>query len=604
MEEVHQLRKHTLYLRLLILLLCVAMGVVLIMAGSLFLVDYIPVSQSALKKINHQQLLLTASIEVADRENSSNIKGIVQNLDASMLDTSDSDLTWLFQQDNPNLIEASQQFQKAQHAFVASRVAQAPPEMRLELARRVNQTYDVLAQAIAEDLEIKQSVISLLQLVALLLIMCCIAAIALGGRRVMVDRIDRLISFIPDSLIEITPTAREDELSLLEQKLFGIMTRLEGLLAGRTWADQTSERLRRMMRAQEFLLRFVETVTHEVVSEMSLRKLLHALEKALNVNNAAIIFADGNTQISSHQVVFSHHRPMPLSKDVVHELSQSNLVNFVELSGDRTEVRCLALAFSSATDAMDVLLIETERDRFLEDGEIQLLELTTQLLTMVIGYQGRDQEGRRIALLEERAAIARELHDSLAQSLSFMKIQIARLQSSSGQSDAANQSVAVIAELREGLDNAYRELRELLATFRVHMDVRGLGFAIQSAIDEFSQRSSLSIALDNRLINCRLTVNEEFHILHVVREALSNIVRHSGASNVSIALVYQSNGTVMVTIDDDGVGYKPTSDGQDHYGQAIMKERAYSLGGDIEVMPRRNGGTRVRLVFTPKLPQG
>jgi two-component system nitrate/nitrite sensor histidine kinase NarX len=604
MHEVHQLRKHTLYLRLLILLLCVAMGVVLIMAGSLFLVDYIPVSQSALKKINHQQLLWTTGIEAAERENASKMQGIIQNLDASMLDASDEDLTWLFHQDNPDLIEASRQFQKAQNAFVASRVAQNPPAMRLELARQVNKTYDVMAQAIAQDLEIKQSVISLLQLVALLLIMCCIAAIALGGRRVMVDRIDRLLSFIPDSLIEITPTAREDELSLLEQKLFGIMTRLEGLVAGRTWADQTSERLRRMMRAQEFLLRFVETVTHEVLSEMSLRKLLHALEKALNVNNAAVIFAEGNTQISSHQVVFSHHRPMPLSKEVLYELSQSGLMNFVELSTDRAEVRCLALAFSSATDAMDVLLIETERDRFLEEGEIQLLELTTQLLSMVIGYQGRDQEGRRIALLEERAAIARELHDSLAQSLSFMKIQIARLQSSSGQPDAANQSSAVIAELREGLDNAYRELRELLATFRVHMDVRGLGFAIQSAIDEFSQRSSLSIALDNRLINCRLTVNEEFHILHVVREALSNIVRHSGASNVSIALVYQSNGTVMVTIDDDGVGYKPTNDGQDHYGQAIMKERAYSLGGDIEVMPRRNGGTRVRLVFTPKLPQG
>jgi two-component system nitrate/nitrite sensor histidine kinase NarX len=98
-------------------------------------------------------------------------------------------------------------------------------------------------------------------------------------------------------------------------------------------------------------------------------------------------------------------------------------------------------------------------------------------------------------------------------------------------------------------------------------------------------------------------VNEEFHILHVVREALSNIVRHSGAKHVSILMQLKSSGEVELTIDDDGVGFTPASSTYDHHGQAIMKERAQTLGGEVEVMARRYGGTRVCLSFMPKLAQ-
>ena len=158
----------------------------------------------------------------------------------------------------------------------------------------------------------------------------------------------------------------------------------------------------------------------------------------------------------------------------------------------------------------------------------------------------------------------------------------------------------IVNDMREGLDNAYRELRELLTTFRVRMDVRGLDHVLEEAIEEFSQRSSLSINLDNRLEECKLSVNEEFHLLHVVREALSNIVRHSEAKKVTIALVLQSTGDVVVTVDDDGRGFTFEASKPHHYGLAIMQERAYCLGGSIEVLPRRGGGTRVRLLFHPK----
>jgi two-component system nitrate/nitrite sensor histidine kinase NarX len=159
---------------------------------------------------------------------------------------------------------------------------------------------------------------------------------------------------------------------------------------------------------------------------------------------------------------------------------------------------------------------------------------------------------------------------------------------------------AIVNDMREGLDNAYRELRELLTTFRVRMDVRGLDHVLEEAIEEFSQRSSLSITLDNRLQECRLSVNEEFHLLHVVREALSNIVRHSGAEKVTIALILQSSGDVIVTIDDDGNGVAFDNTKPHHYGLAIMTERAHCLGGKIDIIPRRLGGTRVRLLFHPK----
>jgi two-component system nitrate/nitrite sensor histidine kinase NarX len=75
-----------------------------------------------------------------------------------------------------------------------------------------------------------------------------------------------------------------------------------------------------------------------------------------------------------------------------------------------------------------------------------------------------------LALLEERAVIARELHDSLAQSLSYLKIQVGRLQLLPGGAEAAAQARDIVTELREGLNGAYRQLRELIATFRLKME--------------------------------------------------------------------------------------------------------------------------------------
>lgn len=602
--EVRKLGQHTIYVRILTLLLCIALSSILIQAGSLFLIDYIPVSHSVTNKIHEQQLHWKGQLELARASSTEDAATIIDRLSEKPLDAHDTEVVWLIRRDRPNLSAEVGNVYAAEEQLRRAREEDAPIATRLLLADEVLAAYAPLGVALQRDVETKQSVIATLQLMGLLFVMLCVARIALGTRRVLVDRIDRLIEFIPEKFVYDTSESEADEFLRLEQRVSGLTARMEGYVAEATWANKTSDHLRRMIGAQEFLARFVELINEQPLIDATLRKMLYALERSLDVNNAAIIYTvDEAGASTTGRFVYSHHEPYPLSDAIVSELRVSGLSSFMQEYAENEEVRCMAVAFAEPSGERGALLVEMEKHRFLDDTEIRVLEIAAGLLSMTAKFQNHDQEGRRIAVLEERAAIARELHDSLAQSLSFMKIQLVRLQSSAANAGNGNNSPVVIKELRRGLDNAYRELRELLATFRVHMDVRGLGYAIQSAIDEFSQRSTLSITLDNRLVNCRLTVNEEFHILHVVREALSNIVHHAGANNAFIGLSMQGNGSVLITIDDDGVGYSPPTDGQGHHGQAIMKERAYSLGGHIEVMTRRQGGTRVRLTFTPSLAQ-
>ncbi len=106
---------------------------------------------------------------------------------------------------------------------------------------------------------------------------------------------------------------------------------------------------------------------------------------------------------------------------------------------------------------------------------------------------------RRLALFEERSVMARELHDSLAQSLTYLKIQATRLSLLARSGGGSGSMEDALAELKEGLNTAYRQLRELLTTFRLQMDEQGLGPALAKTVDEFNARGKLTVRLDNKL---------------------------------------------------------------------------------------------------------
>lgn len=259
----------------------------------------------------------------------------------------------------------------------------------------------------------------------------------------------------------------------------------------------------------------------------------------------------------------------------------------------------LAVPLDDQERAHGVMLLEMPQDMVVEPWQTQLAEAVGRHIGIAIGTGQRISQGRRMALLEERNAIARELHDSLAQDLSYLKIQVTRLHAFLQTGDGYPQAESVVEELREGLNAAYRELRELLTTFRSKVETRGLRQALEQAVDEFRARGDARILLDYRLGDCPMNVNEETHVFHIVREALANLVQHASAKKATVTLACDASGVVEVSVEDNGVGIQAVRPRVHHYGLVIMRERAESLSGELRVGSSAAGGTRVLLRFTP-----
>lgn len=260
--------------------------------------------------------------------------------------------------------------------------------------------------------------------------------------------------------------------------------------------------------------------------------------------------------------------------------------------------RVLALPLKDAEHHYGVLQLEMPPGKELAQWQTQLLEALSRHIGIAIGTARRTEQSRRLSLLEERAALARDLHDSLAQSLAYMKIQVSRLKPLVDAPQQGGAAREVLEELREGLNSAHRQLRELLTTFRLRIEGEGLATALQATVTEFSSRGGLPISLDVHLAGCTLTPNEEIHALQIVREALSNVLNHAQAGQAEVSVNCASDGSVSATITDDGIGIHQTA-GAHHYGMTIMEERAKNLGGQLMIENLPMLGARVTLRFVP-----
>ena len=250
-------------------------------------------------------------------------------------------------------------------------------------------------------------------------------------------------------------------------------------------------------------------------------------------------------------------------------------------------------------------------ERFELPEEVALLFRSIgEHLGMALENARLKRENLRIALMNERQTMAAEVHDSLAQTLAYMKMRLALLQDALPEDATASKYAG---EVGQALDVAYGQLRQLLTQFRSRMDPMGLLHALRELADGFQDRTGIALEFQNRVADLRLSVDQEAQVFFIIQEALANVVRHSGASRAR--LVLEGDGDHYVaTVEDNGrggqgffaianrtSGFEDHPRLRDHFGLSIMRERARKIGGQIEVANLPEGGFRVRLRF-PAMP--
>ena len=222
------------------------------------------------------------------------------------------------------------------------------------------------------------------------------------------------------------------------------------------------------------------------------------------------------------------------------------------------------------------------------DAEVDAL--TTAFNDMLDRLETERRESGRRALAaqeQERSRVARELHDEVGQVLTGVMLELEQAAKAGTEGNGAR-----LAEAREAVRRSLDDVRRIARELRPEaLDHLGLQSALRSLCTEAAAHKGLRVERELELTRTDLSPELELVVYRVAQESLTNVLRHSGASEVVVALG-EADGGLRLVVRDDGSGLPPGAGGD---GIAGMRERALLAGGRLTLTSPPGGGTEVRL---------
>jgi two-component system nitrate/nitrite sensor histidine kinase NarX len=261
-----------------------------------------------------------------------------------------------------------------------------------------------------------------------------------------------------------------------------------------------------------------------------------------------------------------------------------------------TSVRAFDIV--SQGEKLGAFSLHFRSERLVPASEAQLLETLGAHFGTALKSRRIAALARQLAVSEERNLVAQGLHDSIAQSLNFLKMQVHLL-------DAATRE-ARMDEIREivpllagGVAESYVDARELLMNFRTKLGSGELRRTVDESLERFGVQTGVVPLLDYRDEGgLPLPPDQQLQVLFIMQEALSNIRKHAEEQRVNVTIVNDRDFCLLV--EDDGQGYDPEEMavlGETHVGFHIMRERAHRLGAKLRLTGAPGHGARVELVL-------
>ncbi len=361
-----------------------------------------------------------------------------------------------------------------------------------------------------------------------------------------------------------------------------------------------AERIGRLSETNH-LLGVLNNLTRTLPSSLDLEEVLAAtrdqLRESFSADRLILLNYEDGTWSPQIQEGFnlpplldSRHLPSPLIDAAAQSgpLRVDNLAGLGQRRGSGLYVRLVV-------DGIDTGLVGVERKAnapAFTDNDADLLAGMSDVLALTVANARAFQRLRSLAAAEERTRIARDLHDRLGQYLTYIGLELERINSEQPEPSMD------LKQLHEDTQGAIEELRDTLIELRASVTAeRPLSVLLTEVVNRFERRSEIEVTLvlpKSRFD--RLSAVVENELLRITQEALTNIEKHAMATHAHIGWSVEAGRGVLV-IQDNGQGFDPTKGIRGSaYGLVGMRERAASVGAVLEIMSEPRQGTVITVL--------
>jgi signal transduction histidine kinase len=255
----------------------------------------------------------------------------------------------------------------------------------------------------------------------------------------------------------------------------------------------------------------------------------------------------------------------------------------------------LAVPLQGSDGVIGVLDVVNKPGGF-SDEDVRLMSVFANQAAMAIEHARLQRQAEQLAVLQERERLARELHDSVTQSLYSVNLyaRAAALALTAGKQESA---AGYLQELQETAQEGMRDMRLLI--FQLHppqLQTEGLAAVLQARLAAVEARAGLQTEFRVEGER-RLPIAIEGELYWIAQESLNNVLKHAQAQHVILCLRYSPD-SISLEVTDDGIGFDPLSirpEGRGGVGLRSIKERAARLGGTLVCDSRPSEGTRVKV---------
>ncbi len=384
-------------------------------------------------------------------------------------------------------------------------------------------------------------------------------------------------------------------------------------IALRTLIDEATTALEGVrLRKRAFLtLRQLQSGRETTDLDRMLSELLQNLQDTLDVDYAQAAIWDWVSNRYQHQVAVGDLPDNSLTLIdgiLLSVISTGEPVNLGKVTGDissPTGVRALLSVPMMVQDqpVIGAILVANRRAKPFNNRQLSILQTIAGQAALIAQNVDLLAQLEYRTLIDERARLAREIHDGLAQTLGFLKLKTA--QALNYHDRGEDEQLRSTLETCHGvLSDAYQEARQAIDGLRVSSAEGGLSEWLQLTASDFQEYSGIDISVDADEIKTVLPSEVQAQLIRIVQEALSNVRKHALAGKVDLSFI-ETRDDVILEIRDDGVGFLAEDVPEaSQYGLRGMRERADLIGADFQVISQPGIGTTVRVRLPLSVREG